>query len=137
MATLDNFHTGNRPERFYPTTRARNAYIQNALYSNKSWDPANESPVAPVATYNPTARGSSHVSGPYEEGLTIRSMKDYLVPTEPQTRRIYNDTTSGVQLLQNDLQPRTTGRSFWYNLLTGGRRTTLPTTYSRFHPYLR
>lgn len=132
MATLDNFHTGNHPERFYPTTRARNAYIQQALYQNSTWDPANQGPVAPVADYNPAARSSSHIDGPYEERLTTRSMKDYLVPTQPQTYRKYNDTVSGVQLIEGR---RETAGS-WWSRLTGKRRATVP-TYSRFHPYLR
>lgn len=137
MATLDNFHTGNRPERLYPALRARNAYIQQGLNDNRSWDPASQGPVAPVATYNPADRSSSHIDGPYEERLTLRSMKNYLVPTHPQTKRIYNDTVSGVQLVQNDLIPRTTAASFFTHLLSGRRRTVLPTTYSRFQPYLR
>lgn len=132
MATLDNFHTNNRPERFYPTTRARNCFIQQALNQNRTWDPANEGPVAPVASYNPAARSSSHVDGPYEERLSLRSMKDYLVPTQPQTSRIYNDTVSGVQLVQGR---RETSGSWWSRLMD--RRRATVATYSRFHPYLR
>jgi hypothetical protein len=133
MATLDNFQTGNRPERFYPTTRARNCYIYQALNQNHTWDPANEGPVAPAAAYDPAARTSAHIDGPYEERLTTRSMKDYLVPTQPQTRRKYNDTVSGVQLIQDDR--RDTAGSWWSRLLAK-RRAAIP-TYSRFHPYLR
>lgn len=132
MATLDNFHTGNRPERFYPTTRARNCYIQQALNRNDTWDPANQGPVAPVAAYDPAARSASHVDGPYEERLTVRAMKDYLVPTQPQTYRKYNDTVSGVQLIEDR---RDTAGSWWSRLM--GRRRAAVATYSRFHPYLR
>lgn len=133
MSTLDNLHTGNRPERWYPTTRARNAYLQQALYSNRTWDPANEGPVAPVADYNPLARTSSHLSPQLEERLTTRGMKDYLVPTQPRTLFRYGDTASGVLLMEDGKTP---SNSWWTRLLDGTSRARLPTN-SRFAPYQR
>lgn len=135
MATLDNFHTGNDPTPLHPHLRARNAYIQQALYSNRTWDPANEAPVAPVATYHPGAGATGHPDPRIEERMTQRSMKDYLVPLQPTTVRTYGDTASGVLLVEND---RRTGRSasWWTRLLDGRTRAHLPTR-SRFAPYQR
>lgn len=132
MASLDNFHTANSPDPYYLTTRARNVHIQRALHTNATWDLPNRSPVAPVADYNPFARTSARLDGPYEERLTTRAMKDYLVPTQPQTCRMFNDTVSGIQLVEG----RRESSGAWWSRWMGKRRATLA-TYSRFHPYLR
>lgn len=129
MATLDNFHTGNNPRPLYPALPARHAYIQEDLYGNRTWDPATDVPVAPVAPYNPASRVSAHPSPQLEERLTFRAMKDYLVPTRPATHFRYGDTVSGVQLFQ---EPERMG---WLSRFLGRRaRVAVP---SRFHPYLR
>lgn len=133
MATLDNFHTGNNPRPLYPNLQARHACIREGVHSNRSWDPASEGPVAPVASYNPALRSSGHPSPQIEERLSTRGLTDHFVPTLPRTRRRNNDTVSGVQLFQDSVvQPA----ARWMNLLTGRTRATLPLV-SRFHPYLR
>ena len=134
MATLDNFHTGNDPRPLHPTLRARHRWIQKGLSSNTTWDPANHTPVAPVAPYNPGARASAHPSAQIEERLTNRAMKDYLVPTQPRTHLRFGDTAGGVQLIENR-SPPLTGAGI-LQCLFGRKRATLPTV-SRFHPYLR
>lgn len=134
MATLDNFHTGNRPTPLHPHLPARWAQVRLGLHNNKDWDAATHTPVAPAATYNPAERATAHPSPQIEERLTVRSMKDHLVPLRPYTHQTHGDTAGGVLLYQDHVAGRAHGSS-WLNRLIG-RRAAVP-QFSRFHPYQR
>lgn len=137
MSSLDNFPSHNGAHQQYPTLRQRHQQIQYGLHSSKAdaWDLPNALPMAPSQPADAGLRqlGSSRPDPQITERLSHRSMKSYLVPTQPRVYARRGDTVDGIQLMDTGNQ----SMGFLSHWFGGGSNRARINTFSRFHPYLK
>lgn len=142
MATLDNFHTGNRRVHRgaeYPSLGDRNAWIRWGIQSSQAsyWDLANATPMAPVQPIDPASRVNHHPDPNYDAGnIGSGGLNSMLVPLAPVPQLRVGDTADGVLLYdKGDATARCPMRGLWCRIFGAGRTHTPVQTYNRFRPY--
>ena len=137
MASLDNFPSNHGPQPHYPTLAQRFRGIQHSIHSSQSrdWDLVNAVPVAPIQPLDSQLRAGAgaHPDPQITERLSHRSMKDYLVPTNPEVYALRGDTIDALHAVDTGAQSRSWLSNWWRS---GGNRRARVRTYSRFHPYI-
>ena len=132
MATLDNFHTGNRRVHRgaeYPSLGDRNAWIRWDIKSSQPsyWDMASATPT----------RVNHHPDPNYDAGQIGRGgLNSMLVRLAPVPQLRVGDTVDGVLLYdKGDATARCPMRGLWCRIFGAGRTHTPVQTYNRFRPY--